>query len=243
MIFRKPEQKIEADTDKVIELIETRGHVFLEGEYRNRASTLVVYCPEHDNTSTTIFYNYKRSKTGLPCCGRKQVSDKLKGRTFSEETHFKMSQSALERPSRGGKPRGWRKTREYWDWKKKVMEIYDNKCAITGKSKDDVDLVIHHLYSADDHSDLAYEVENGIVLTEELHKDFHMQYGFGSNNISQFQDFLLSLLDFTKDESMPISSQANSEELEGSETRAYDPDRVMKLHERLEKIKLRFQNT
>jgi len=37
--------------------------------------------------------------------------------------------------------------------------------------------------------------------------------------------------------SMPISSQANSEELEGSETRVYDPERIMKLQERLEKIK------
>ena len=38
--------------------------------------------------------------------------------------------------------------------------------------------------------------------------------------------------------SMPISSQAKSEDLEGSETRAYDPDRVMKLHERLESLDL-----
>ena len=36
---------------------------------------------------------------------------------------------------------------------------------------------------------------------------------------------------------MLISSQANLERLEGSETRAYDPARIMKLHERLEGIK------
>jgi hypothetical protein len=36
---------------------------------------------------------------------------------------------------------------------------------------------------------------------------------------------------------MLISSQANSEGLEGPETRVYDPERVMRLHERLEKVK------
>ena len=38
--------------------------------------------------------------------------------------------------------------------------------------------------------------------------------------------------------SMPISSQAKPGGLEGSETRAYDPERVMKLHERLEKLNI-----
>lgn len=36
---------------------------------------------------------------------------------------------------------------------------------------------------------------------------------------------------------MLISSQANSGGLEGSETRVYDPERVMELHERLRGIK------
>lgn len=36
--------------------------------------------------------------------------------------------------------------------------------------------------------------------------------------------------------STPISSQASLERVEGSETKAYDPERVMKLHERLEQI-------
>ena len=41
---------------------------------------------------------------------------------------------------------------------------------------------------------------------------------------------------------MPISNQATSEKVEGSETRVYDPERVMKLHERLEEVKIDLNN-
>ena len=37
---------------------------------------------------------------------------------------------------------------------------------------------------------------------------------------------------------MPISSQGELGNSQGSETRAYDPERVMKLHERLERLLL-----
>ena len=69
---------------------------------------------------------------------------------------------------------------------------------------------------------------------------FHNTYGYRDNTLLQFKTFLSSPLLKEKLEkmSMPISSQAKSEDLEGSETRAYDPDRVMKLHERLESLDL-----
>ena len=67
---------------------------------------------------------------------------------------------------------------------------------------------------------------------------FHNVYGYQNNTIHQFIEFLASLLlkETLEQTSMPISSQANPEGLEGSETRAYDPDRVMKLQERLERL-------
>jgi hypothetical protein len=43
--------------------------------------------------------------------------------------------------------------------------------------------------------------------------------------------------------STPISSQANPEGLEGSETRAYDPGRVMELHECLGRISILWENS
>lgn len=72
---------------------------------------------------------------------------------------------------------------------------------------------------------------------------FHDNYGYRNNNIKQFQEFILRLLkkDLTL-KSMPISSQAHLEGGEGSETRVYQEDILMKLHERLERIAKKINN-
>ena len=62
--------------------------------------------------------------------------------------------------------------------------------------------------------------------------------GFGENTLEEFQEFILDLL--SKQETMEsklISSQINSTELKGSETRVYNSERILKLHENLEEIK------
>ena len=242
MVYHKTEKQIKEDTDKIIKQIDKRGHVFIEGEYRNRDSTLIVYCPLHDEIIATTFHNYSRSKTGLDCCGKQLVREKLKDRKFSAETLQKMIHAALKRPSRGGKPRRWREHPKYWDWRNKVRALYNYQCAITGKQPSDSEppLEVHHLYSVSGYPDLVYQVENGILLTKELHMKFHSKHHYGKNTIGQFQTFLTSLLTQTNNISMPISSQANLEELEGSETSSYDPERVMKFYERLEKLNQSF---
>ena len=83
---------------------------------------------------------------------------------------------------------------------------------------------------------MIYNVENGILLHKSIHILFHKQYGYNANTLKDFCKFLLFLCKLAKP--MPISSQGKLENFQGSETRAYDPDRVMKLHERLEKLSL-----
>lgn len=243
MVYRKKEKKILQDTENIIKETEKRGHIFIEGEYVNRDSRLIVYCPIHDEIYSTTFGNYNRARTGMPCCGNEQVSNKLKKRKFSKESINKMSQSAFMRPSRGGMPRSWRKSQNYRIWRKQVTDQYDNKCSITGLSEtESINLETHHLYSVSGYSDFKFIVENGIVLTHDLHVMFHNKYEYGKNNIDQFQSFLKDLLREQQITSTLISSRANPEGFEGSETRAYDPDRVMKLHERLEGLKVLFEN-
>ena len=94
---------------------------------------------------------------------------------------------------------------------------------------------------AHENPDLVYVPENGIPLLEEIHQDFHGKYKYIGNTLEDFQQYLMGLLNEQNTrQSMPISSQANPEGLEGSETRVYDPVRVMKLHERLEGYKQLF---
>jgi hypothetical protein len=132
-------------------------------------------------------------------------------------------------------PRNWRKTQSYRDWRASVLEMFNQECAITGqKNQKPKDLAVHHMYGAKPHPDLRYVVENGIPLWAPIHDTFHILFTYQNNTLPQFQVFLEMLLENPNKLSLLISSQANSKGLEGSETRAYDPARIMKLQERLE---------
>jgi hypothetical protein len=107
----------------------------------------------------------------------------------------------------------------------------------TEKTKKKGDLVVHHLYSAKTYPHLTYVIENGIVLEKEFHKTFQ----YTNNTVSQFKEFLMLIIEENK-LSMPISSQTSLKKLEGSETRVYDPNRVMRLHEFLERVDQNLQS-
>lgn len=239
MTYKNTKEQIQKTTKQTMANLENRGHIFVTGTYENRDSVLIVWCPKHANEHSTTFYNYNRSQTGCPCCGREKVSKKLQNRQYSQETLDKMKAAASTRPFRGGKPRRWRETNTYQNWRAAVLQEFDFECAITGKQKEKSgDLVVHHINCAKNNPDLIYAIENGIVLESKLHTEYHQKYGYGGNTISQFQEFLLYLLEKQELLSMLISNLATSEKVEGSETRVYDPERVMKLHERLEEVKL-----
>lgn len=61
--------------DQFLELVQNQNHQFLSGNYENVHSEIWMYCPRHDCSHATTFHNYKRSKTGLPCCGKERQSD------------------------------------------------------------------------------------------------------------------------------------------------------------------------
>jgi hypothetical protein len=56
---------------KFLDFAKERGHEYVSGTYENIKSEVCIYCPKHDFTATTTFYNYKRAKTGgIECCGQ-----------------------------------------------------------------------------------------------------------------------------------------------------------------------------
>lgn len=235
MVYRNSKTFKQSQMDNALQIIEERGHIYISGDYETKESILNVVCLEHQKLHSTTFTNYTRSKTGLPCCGKAQVSKKLTGRGFSADTIKKMMVANNQRPYRGGKPRRWREQQSYRNWRKAVLQLYNNECAVTGLKPDQKNkVVIHHIHGAHDNPDLIYVAENGIPILDEIHKDFHKKYGYFGCTLEDFQEYLINLLEQQATQSKPISSQANPEGLEGSETRVYDPARVMKLHERLE---------
>lgn len=88
MPFKNSEDKINKWHQQMIELINSRGHQLISGKITKsqREKCYVVYCPEHDLTMETSFYDYNRSKTGCLLCGRNLVSEKLTDREFGPET-------------------------------------------------------------------------------------------------------------------------------------------------------------
>lgn len=56
-------------TQEVYTLAQKRGHKILQAKYQNAHSKLEIFCTKHHKSHCTTFTNYKKSKTGCPCCG------------------------------------------------------------------------------------------------------------------------------------------------------------------------------
>lgn len=221
-----------------------------------REALLKIRCNAHSIANAepiqTTYHNYLRAKTGLPCCGKQRVSQKLQGRVFSEESRQKMSVSrkqVWETKPRAIDPRD---SIHYDSWRKKAQELGKYKCAITGVRP--LNLDVHHLYSMKHFPSLMYNVDNSVLLDREIHKKFHSIWRYRTpNTIDQFMQFLnyiLSNLEFRHrvfsmavarpvhkvNIETTISSQSSEESDEGSETRVYDPKRIKRLHERMAQL-------
>lgn len=240
MIFKNSDKFKQEKMQKVLEKTLSNNHVFQTGIYITKKSSLGVFCKTHNIFHETTFENYSRAKNGLRCCGNEIKSKKLKKRVFSATTIQRMKQSAKIRSNKleisKKHPKYWRRVSKYREWESKIKQNWNNECAVTGVKNN---LRCHHLYSFNktysmySQTLLRYHNQNGILLNQHIHVLFHNSFGYTNNTLEQFLLFLKNLLVVS---TMPISSQARQEWREGSETRVYDPERVMKLHERLEKI-------
>ncbi|WP_204105196.1 MULTISPECIES: hypothetical protein [Spirulina sp. CCY15215] len=57
--------------------------------------------------------------------------------------------------------------------KKEALKQQGNKCQVTGKTKSEASLAVHHLYSQNIYPELASDQDNLFVIADEVHKDFH----------------------------------------------------------------------
>ena len=78
---------------------------------------------------------------------------------------------------------------EYKEWVKSVYKRDDWTCQVTGKRGCD-DLQAHHLDGYNWCKDKRVDINNGITITENIHREFHSIYGYGDNTTDQFIDFI-----------------------------------------------------
>jgi len=70
-------------------------------------------------------------------------------------------------------------------WRKKVRDR-DVVCQITGKK---TKCLVHHLEGYMQRPDLRYDVSNGVLILEEMHKKFHIEFGTRSFTKEDFLKF------------------------------------------------------
>ena len=79
-------------------------------------------------------------------------------------------------------------------WRKEVYERDNYTCQCCGDNKGG-NLVAHHLNSYNWDKEHRTDVDNGITLCEECHKQFHKIYGYGNNSKEQFEEYFKNNVD------------------------------------------------
>jgi hypothetical protein len=81
-----------------------------------------------------------------------------------------------------------RKLPLYQKFVNEVMERDNYTCQLTGDRKSHHN--VHHLNGWDNFADERFDKHNAITLSENIHKEFHKQYGYGNNTKEQFYEFV-----------------------------------------------------
>lgn len=75
---------------------------------------------------------------------------------------------------------------EFVEWRKLVFERDNYTCILSGIQGD---VNAHHLYAWKEYPNERFNINNGVTISEKLHKLFHSIYGRGSNTPNQFEEF------------------------------------------------------
>ncbi|MGL5380700.1 HNH endonuclease [Clostridium sp.] len=129
-------------------------------------------------------------------------------RSFMHTDEYKLKQSISKRGSKNGMWRVCGEKHPNWDknrthekrklerkstkdnmWRSSVF-YRDNRTCFKCSENNIKNMVVHHIDSYDIHEDKRYDINNGIVLCEKCHKDFHGKYGYGKNTRTQFEEWI-----------------------------------------------------
>ena len=143
----------------------------LSEEYVSAHTNLKLYCKEHKEVFYATWNNLSKGK-GCMKCG-------LVKRGYNPNL------TDEERERRRDLP-------QYRDWRKAVYEKDDYTCQCCGK-KSGV-LHAHHLNGWNWCLEERFNINNGVTLCKEHHREFHSIYGSGNNTKDQFEEWLQNKL-------------------------------------------------
>lgn len=76
---------------------------------------------------------------------------------------------------------------DYNRWRQGVFSFYKGKCFLTGYAEREK-LQAHHLNSWSSHPEGRYLISNGVLISENIHKEFHRLYG-PHTTLAEFENF------------------------------------------------------
>ena len=82
-----------------------------------------------------------------------------------------------------------RDLRENVEWREEVYKKDNYTCKKCNEKGGRLNA--HHIYNYWSHVDLRFNVDNGVTLCKNCHKDFHSKYGVKYNNKEQLDEFLI----------------------------------------------------
>ncbi|MCX0396945.1 hypothetical protein LI014_06110 [Clostridium perfringens] len=156
----------------------------------------------HSNEVSNMNNGRYNSKT-IKCdyCGEEIIRkvSKIKDRNFCNnkcyseyrKIHYSKENHSCWNPSITDEERlNKRKCEEYYNWRDSVFTRDNYTCVCCGKDTHHNNA--HHLNGYDWDKQNRTNVDNGVTLCVDCHKDFHKTYGYGNNTKEQFNIWILS---------------------------------------------------
>lgn len=168
--------------EDVRKIFKDRGCTLLETKYKNTKQLLLYVCTcgtEHKIRLT----NFKDQGNSCPECKRKALS-------AENNYNWNPELTEVERERNNSKDRG----REVSKWRSYVFERDNYTCQCCG-SRGGGKLNAHHLDGYHWCTEGRVDVNNGVTLCEDCHKDFHKVHGNRYNTKEQYKNWIRKKLE------------------------------------------------
>lgn len=156
--------------------VESKGCKFLD-KFIQKDKTRIKYICHCGSLHEMYMCNFKKGYHCKEC--------KRRGFQGKNNHNFNPNLSEYDRLQLGRYEKG------YKAWRLSLYRKYNYCCDICKKPGDN-DLNAHHLEGYMENPELRTDIENGVCLCENCHKDFHSLYGFGKNTKKQYEEFKIN---------------------------------------------------
>jgi len=164
----KRKWKNQNKTIDVKEWFINKGIEPLFDEYKNSYTFLDIRCKCGNKFQMTFKNRFNHDKDWIPTCQDCQDLDRLSKYNYTYNRYDCRKKDGV--------------------WSKQIKKKFNNKCVITGDTEK---IISHHLNGYNSYPEQKYDINNGIVINEQLHNEFHLTYDKykGNCTLQQFEEF------------------------------------------------------